>query len=171
MAQQVRRRSPWLGLAALAVVLAAGPVRAQVVDQDGDGVSDDVDQCPDTPAGDVVGDDGCSLCPCDQTADGSDWDSRRAYLTCVNAAVKERVAAGRLDREGRRLALRSARASSCGKPDMVRCCVYPHFDPLADVNVGHCRIVAENLCDDLSDRLDNVESLDSGSCYPNPCTM
>jgi hypothetical protein len=34
-------------------------------DADGDGVADASDQCADTPAGDLVGDTGCSVCPCD----------------------------------------------------------------------------------------------------------
>lgn len=43
---------------------AAAPAPAAAVDSDGDGVTDDVDRCPGTPAGDRVGTHGCS---CDVT--------------------------------------------------------------------------------------------------------
>ncbi len=171
MAQQVLRGMGLLGVAALAVALAAGPARAQVADDDGDGVANEVDDCPDTPVGNLVDDAGCSMCPCDAPTDANIWESRRAYLTCVTDAAKELLATGRLDRKTRRLVLRSARTSTCGKPDLARCCIYPHFDPAADVNVGRCRIMTGDRCDMLGEKLDTVESLDSGSCYPNPCSF
>lgn len=46
------------GLAA-PVMVPAGPAAVRAGDQDGDGVADDKDQCPDTPAGTKVDDRGC----------------------------------------------------------------------------------------------------------------
>ena len=84
----------------LALVMAfVGPVAAQQVDDvdsDGDGVVDTFDNCDDTPPGDLVDADGCSICPCETTADGDDWGSHRDYVRCVVDATRSRVQIGAL---------------------------------------------------------------------------
>lgn len=82
-------------------------------DGDDDGVDDDDDLCPDTPAGAVVDADGCSGvqgvdldCPPDDA-----WASHGAYMSCVTSAVNDAVAAGLLtNAEG--AALKKAAAKS-----------------------------------------------------------
>ena len=62
----------FLALLALTLPCSSSVVRAQTqetisFDSDHDGVPDYLDQCPDTPAGEVVDTNGCSLaqlCPC-----------------------------------------------------------------------------------------------------------
>jgi hypothetical protein len=116
-------------------------------DSDGDGVPDEVDSCPDTPAGDLVDATGCSVCPCEVS-----WSSGRAYLRCVRAAVKRHTLDGTLGRAAARLALRHARLSTCGRAGLTRCCVR-----------SRCRLMAPARC------ASDAEDLDVGSCTPNPC--
>src|SRR4029077_1983480 len=85
--------------AALVVrLLLAAPPAAAIVptvdDADGDGVADTVDACPDTPARDLVDANGCSVCPCDQTADGAAWSSHADYVRCVVGEARRRVTEG-----------------------------------------------------------------------------
>jgi hypothetical protein len=162
----------WL-LLALCLALAAIPsvARGQAEDFDEDGVADAVDACPDTEPSDLVGPDGCAACSCDGGPEGAGWQSRRAYIACVRGWAKGLRAAGAIDAPAGRMLIRRARASTCGNPELVRCCV---FQPM-DAEVGKCRLMTEDACDALDDRLldedgeANIE--DSGSCLPNPCTF
>jgi OOP family OmpA-OmpF porin len=61
----------------------ATPVR-KVVDSDGDGVTDDLDQCPGTPAGTAVGPNGC---PLDDDGDGVTNDLDKCPGTPAGAKV------------------------------------------------------------------------------------
>ena len=54
---------------------------------DGDGVANDVDQCPNTPAGESVGSDGCSEGQKDDDGDGVANDVDQ----CPNTPVGESV--------------------------------------------------------------------------------
>jgi len=121
-------------------------------DADGDGVADTVDTCADTPAGDLVGAAGCSVCPCDGGVSG--WSSRRAYLACVRGETRLRLAARTLDTNGRRYTMRRARHATCGRPSRTRCCV-----PSGDCVVGTERSCAAR----------GGESAGEGSCLPSPC--
>lgn len=140
-------------------------------DGDADGVVDVVDECPDTPAGTLIDDRGCSVCPCDATADGAAWSSRREYIACVTAEAKRRRAAGLLRARRMRAAIRAARRSTCADQQLTRCCVYADID----VDVGHCRLMTADACDALDERLFETDGAadddGGGSCLPNPCVF
>ncbi len=122
-------------------------------DVDGDGVSDDVDQCRDTPAGDLVGADGCSVCPCD-----APWPTRLDYLHCVRAELQARRDAGDLSFIDARDTYVHARDSTCGSPGTTRCCL-----PVDDGSGGRCVVVATGDC--TAPEID----IGTGSCSPRPC--
>lgn len=87
-------------------------------DTDGDGVFGEDDLCPDTPAGDIVDDTGCSiaqLCPCD-----ADWRNHGGYVSCVAHAAGDFVAAGLLTEEEKGAVVSAAGRSDCGKQRMPR---------------------------------------------------
>ena len=160
---------PWAA-AALALALLA-PVatdlaRAQALpaDADRDGVTDDVDACPETPPYDMVDAAGCSVCDCDDDVTGEPWSSRRDYLRCVLDEVHARRVGGELDRKAARLVLKAARSSTCGVDTDVRCCIM-----FTEKGSGMCRIMDEMRCDEAVLGASLVEDLDSGSCFPNPC--
>ncbi len=126
-------------------------------DGDGDGVPDGADACGDTPSGELIGADGCSLCPC-AGLDGMPWPTRRAYLDCVRRAVKQRVRAGLLGPSGARAATKRARLATCGRP-LTRCCVTPRGR-----GGVRCRLVAPARCLAPGGR-----DVGAGSCVPVPC--
>ena len=160
-----------IGFAVLCALAAAAPAAAQVADEDGDGVADEVDQCTETPAGDFVDPTGCSVCPCDETAAGDPWASHDDYVACVAAEAKSRRADHILKKHAMKLAIQRARKATCGNEALTRCCIYAHLDDDAEVTVGQCKVMTPDACDALSDRddLDYVEDADAGSCTPNPC--
>jgi hypothetical protein len=121
-------------------------------DEDGDGVTDLADACAGTPAGDLVTESGCSVCPCDGGVSG--WSSRRAYLACVRGEARYRVVAGSLDAVGRRFAIQRSRKATCGRPTRTRCCL----------PTGACTVVTEPAC-----TARGGEDVGAGSCLPSPC--
>ena len=121
-------------------------------DGDGDGISDASDACADTPAGDLVADTGCSVCPCDGGVSG--WASRHAYLACVRGEARFRMAARTMDASGKRAALKHAKRATCGRPGRTRCCLPS----------GNCAVVSPRAC--LSR---GGGDLGAGSCLPSPC--
>jgi hypothetical protein len=157
--------------AALVLVLLmsfAGRVVAQQVDtdSDGDGVVDALDNCDDTPPGDLVDADGCSVCPCDATVDGDDWGSHRDYVRCVASAARSRVQIGAFRPRDLRAVVKRARRSTCGNAALTRCCIYAD----EDADVGTCRMMRPDACDALSEHED-AEDEGNGSCVPNPCAF
>src|SRR5262245_17781905 len=118
-------------LAAAAPALALDP---SADDADGDGVADAVDACPDTPGGDLVDQDGCSVCPCDATVNGDAWASHGDYVRCVVQEARQRVQGHVATKRAMRAALRTARRSTCGSSALTRCCVYADDD----ADVGAC---------------------------------
>ena len=159
---------------AFAMTLALAPARssyAQVPggDVDGDGVLDVDDQCPDTDLGDLVGADGCSLCPCNVASDGSEWTSHKEYVACVSAGAKSMKHTGLLTRKAMRDAVKRAKKSTCGSNVVTRCCVYTNLSSDADVIMGKCRMITPDECDGLSLEVDDAEDIGPGSCLPNPC--
>ena len=159
-----------LVLAGVLALATVRPAAAQVdTDADGDGVTDVLDQCPDTPTGELVETDGCSVCPCDEAADGGAWTSHQAYVGCVVGEVKARRAAGEMRGRAARAAIKTAKRSSCGNENLTRCCVYANFDD----DVGSCHLMAPDACTALDDRLDDGEADDigGGSCLGNPCAF
>src|SRR5438477_61345 len=153
----------------LALFLADAPAVAAeptADDGDGDGVADAVDACPDTPAGDLVDPDGCSVCPCDASVDGAAWGAHGNYVRCVVQQARQRLQDHVVTKRAMRAALRTARGSPCGSSTLTRCCVYADDD----ADVGACKMMSPDACDKLSDQVD-AEDEDSGSCVPNPCVF
>ena len=143
----------------------AGPATAsdETSDGDGDGVSDVQDACPDT-GGQIVNDDGCAVCECESAT------SRRDYLKCVRTEANRRKKAGTISRQERRAFLTAANRSTCGNPDLTRCCDFTGADLTADQLVGRCKVMPVTRCETLSEDPDNdVEDFGPGGCTPNPC--
>jgi hypothetical protein len=162
-----------LALSFLVGLVLVAPVRAQSEppdDFDQDGVTDDLDDCDETPLGDLVDAAGCSLCPCDETLDAEPWPSHQSYVECVIAEAKRMRAARQLTRKQKKAAVKRAKRSTCGTEELTRCCVYPDYDVDADSVVGDCRIMTPDECFALGDRVD-AEDEGSGSCNPNPCVF
>jgi choice-of-anchor C domain-containing protein len=88
-------------------------VRVTVPDSDGDGVLDDADACPSTPAGSTVNAGGCSiaqLAPC-----AGPWKNHGNYVSAVAHQVEAFVAAGLITAaEGEAIQSAAAR-SDCGR--------------------------------------------------------
>ena len=155
---------------ALALAAAtAGWSAPPPADDDGDGVSDEIDECLDTPPADLIDEAGCSVCPCDGTADGAPWASHQAYVACVKSAARAQREAGALPRRAMRAAIKAARSSTCGTDALTRCCVFEDIDEDAEEVWGRCRTMTERACEDLGDRIDWTEDMGGGSCVPNPC--
>ncbi len=165
-AGMARRMRPWGTVLACGLVLAfASGVLAQAdSDDDRDGVPDEVDFCLDTPAGDFIDAFGCSVCDCEQAPEGGAWSSRRAYQRCVAAEARTRLLDGRIGPAEFRLALKRARASSCGNADLTRCCLFRRAG-----GAGRCRVMAWERCDAETLRIHDAVDWDVGSCFPNPC--
>jgi len=122
-----------------------------------------VDACPDTPAYELVDQNGCSVCDCESDPSGAAWTTRRDYLRCVLDQVRVRRMAGDLGRKAARLALRAARNSTCGDDTLVRCCIaFPGQQAM-------CKIMVDSRCDEELLHTEAVDDLDAGSCLPNPC--
>lgn len=157
--------------ASLSALMLARPVLAAgtVDDLDEDGVADDVDACLDTPAGDLVDPEGCSVCPCEGPSDEQAWSSRQEYQLCVSGEVRSRKRSGAMSRKDARAAIKNARKASCGDVALTRCCIYPSDQDDAETIVGQCKITTVDKCDQLSEQLDWAEDADPGSCLPNPC--
>jgi hypothetical protein len=98
----------WGGLTRLRLV-----AEYESVDADGDGVTDDKDTCPATPAGEAVNASGCSvndLCPCTKA-----WKNHGEYISCVSKTVQDFVKAGLLTKESGESQVSKAAKSTCGK--------------------------------------------------------
>jgi hypothetical protein len=139
------------------------------VDDDLDGVMDSADLCLDTPPGDLVGADGCSLCPCEGSADGNAWTSHRDYVACVGTTAKQMKLAHLITRKEMKAAVKAAKRSSCGSATVTRCCVYTDLFGDAEVVEGRCRLISEDACLELDAQVDLAEDIGAGSCLPNPC--
>lgn len=152
---------------ALAAPLAAGTGHAQAPPADGDedGVVDQLDECPDSPAYELVDPAGCSVCDCLEDATGEPWSSRAAYIRCVLDEIRVRRGSGQLDRKAARLVIKAARSSSCGYATKVRCCIVFPEKP-----IGLCRVMDELRCHAELMNDVPVENRGIGSCFPNPCS-
>jgi hypothetical protein len=83
-------------------------------DADGDGVSDDDDQCPGSAPGEIVNAKGCSieqLVPC-----RGPWRNHGDYVRALMRVSSDFVAAGLITRAQQRAILRAGAQSNCGKP-------------------------------------------------------
>lgn len=139
-ALNVELRSPQ-ATRSFTVRLLATPERSSTPDEDGDGVSDTIDNCPATASadqtdsdGDLVGDacdrcpdtpfnepalpNGCALaqaCPCQGPIDGGEWRGQRDYVQCVARSLKQLRQRGQLGRSEVRELLQTAVRSGCGR--------------------------------------------------------
>ena len=81
-------------------------------DDDGDGVLDAGDQCPNTATGEVVNQAGCSiddLCPC-----ANEWKNHGAYVSCVAHAAEDFVDGGLITEAEKDATVSEAGQSDCG---------------------------------------------------------
>jgi hypothetical protein len=79
-------------------------------DDDGDGVL--LDDCPDTPAGELVNSSGCSvdqLCPCDNA-----WKNHGGYVSCVAHTSEDFMNAGLITEAEKDAIVSEAGGSYCG---------------------------------------------------------
>ncbi len=104
-------------------VISVAVVEACVGDQDGDGVIDSYDACPDTEPGVPVDAYGCggeqlvdATCPCEQTPP---WTNHGQYMKCVVHAAKDQLADGLITRQEKHDIIRERARSDCGKPEHV----------------------------------------------------
>jgi len=103
-------------------------------DRDFDGVPDDVDNCPDTPAGAIVNAHGCSieqLVPCAGPATGGTWRNHGAYVSAVAHAANAFLAQGLISEQERAVIVSQAAQSDCGfkKPRPARAAPSPKAIP------------------------------------------
>lgn len=94
-----------------------GEIRDQIIllDSDGDGIPDYLDQCPDTIAGSLVNSNGCSiadLCPCE-----GPWKNHGQFEHCVKEAAKDFERAGLITKQQRHEIEKAAKESDCGKKE------------------------------------------------------
>src|SRR6266404_107705 len=86
-------------------------------DEDGDGIPDSVDLCPDTPAGAIVDADGCSIdqiAPCSGPASGGRWKNHGKYVSAVTQAAEAFVAQGLISADQADEIEAQAAESNCG---------------------------------------------------------
>lgn len=89
-----------------------------VSDSDGDGVADDVDQCPGSARGAVVDLNGCTidqLVPCNGPAPGRTWKNRGQYMSAFEKTADAFAAAGLITLAERDALVRAASRSDCGR--------------------------------------------------------
>jgi hypothetical protein len=92
-------------------------VNAATGDSDGDGVPDDIDQCPDTPPGAIVNASGCSigqLVPCEGPATGGNWKNHGTYVQNVVKIATEFRRAGLITQNDWTEFVKAAALSGCG---------------------------------------------------------
>lgn len=85
-----------------------------VPDADGDGVLDDVDQCPDTTVGEVVDGQGCSIEDLSQTC-ADEAKNHGEYVSCVIRLIKQFLQEGIFDEETAKTLIKEAANSDVGK--------------------------------------------------------
>jgi hypothetical protein len=109
------------------------------------------------------------VCPCESMLDGNPWNSHADYVACVTAEARRRRASSVIRAGRMRAGIRAAKRSTCGDPNLVRCCIYANDE----VEVGRCRMMSEDACDELDDAMESGEAGDEGpgSCLPNPCVF
>ena len=89
-----------------------------VLDSDGDGVPDDVDQCPGSAPGAPVDVTGCTidqLVSCSGPASGGIWGNHGQYVSAIVRTVEAFAAAGLLTPAEEDAVVRAAARSNCGR--------------------------------------------------------
>ncbi|HTD66196.1 MAG TPA: Ig-like domain-containing protein [Candidatus Limnocylindria bacterium] len=107
-------------------------------DSDGDGVADVRDRCANTPSGQVVNENGCSIaqiCPC-----AGPWRNHRQYVKCVEDTSEAFVDAGLSGEDEREEIIEEAQESNCGrrKPRLL---MPPQCAD--EIRTNGCRLVLE----------------------------
>ena len=94
-------------------------VISYVLDSDGDGILDSLDECLNTESDATVDEQGCSidqLCPCEGPKDSGDvWRNHGNFMACIVSSTREFVGADLLANKQRATLIRLAAKSSCGK--------------------------------------------------------
>jgi hypothetical protein len=93
------------------------PGVCSVLDSDGDGVADDIDQCPNTPARAIVDATGCSieqLVPCEGPLSGGSWKCHGQYVRAVIGAASDFLKGGFITRRQWAGIVTKAAYSKCG---------------------------------------------------------
>jgi hypothetical protein len=88
------------------------------LDADADGVPDELDACPDTPADSVVNAQGCSLdqlVPCAGPASGGTWKNHGQYVSTFTHMANQFAAQGLISRKEKGQLTSEAARSNCGK--------------------------------------------------------
>ena len=88
-----------------------------VLDGDGDGVPDDVDQCPGSASGSVVDGKGCTidqLVPCRGPASGGTWKNHGQYVSAISKTAEAFAVVGLLTSAEKDAVVRAAARSNCG---------------------------------------------------------
>ncbi len=141
----------------------ASTAQAQTADTDGDGVPDVVDACPTTPPRDLIGPDGCSVCPCVAA-----WSSHDAYVACVSFEARRRNMMGTLSTRQKNDAIAAAKNSTCGvAPAATRCCSWKRA--AAPGTSGSCSIKPAGSCTSGSAKI--VQDRGPGTCAYDPCAF
>jgi len=97
-----------------------GPFNASFslsTDADEDGVADSADLCPDTPQGEVVNSDGCSidqLAPCAGPASGGTWKNHGQYVSTVAHVAEDFLEQGLISQDQKGAIVSAAAQSGCG---------------------------------------------------------
>ena len=76
-------------------------VNGGIVDGDGDGITDDIDSCLDTPAASAIDATGCAiaqLCPCSAQSDGAPWATHGDFVSCTAGEARRFSKAGIIGR-------------------------------------------------------------------------
>jgi hypothetical protein len=92
-------------------------------DADADGVADSLDQCPGTPAGAIVDENGCSIdqiAPCSGPASGGTWKNHGQYVSTVAHAAGAFLAQDLISADEAEEIVTQAAQSNCGFAGLLR---------------------------------------------------
>ena len=98
--------------------LSQGDFRGKIADGDGDGVPDNMDECPATTPGSAVNEHGCSieqLVPCAGPVSGGAWRNHGQYVLAVARTAAAFHSAGLITASEKRAVIRAALRSDCGR--------------------------------------------------------
>jgi len=88
------------------------------LDEDGDGVANNLDSCLNTGSNEIVSDEGCSIaqyCPCDGPELDRSWRNHGAFMTCTRDAIGLLIDQGHIQSNERGGYTSIAAQSSCGR--------------------------------------------------------
>jgi hypothetical protein len=100
------------------LTFSQGDFQGKVADSDGDGVPDNLDQCPATTRGSAVNEHGCSIdqvVPCAGPVSGGTWRHHGQYVLAVARAAAAFHSGGLITATEKRAVIRAALRSDCGR--------------------------------------------------------